>query len=407
MYVGADKRVFREYLASKKPDKIWISCGLTYTYKGAVEVIDICKEIYPDVEVVLGGIYPTLCYDHARENTRADTIVKGDYVDFSTCAMDYDVLVNKPDYIVRQFSKGCPNGCKFCAVSSLDGRRVKAIDVDMDIAEIDRLTSKYETNKVRVWSSNALIPERGKTFEAWLDGIISLDKGLRILFPEGFAPELLSRKLCKKMLKAGFMDLYIPLEDASDSSRKEYIGKKYETRQWEKAVEEACMAGFRKDQIKTPIIFGMPGQKPNSLIEAIRILDKSGVRGVGYPYTPVPGSEWYEASERFKGMDLEHLYGALLPAIEDYDTYRMTVELCTYLMDDMACGINSRRKELLINTDEGEDGMIKKDMIDKMATLIIDIAEQNEEILNKTAGFSSEISEIKKRLTELEARKGE
>ena len=113
IYTGVDRSVFIDYLKRNKPDKIWISSGITYHYKGTVELIEWCKEIYPDVEINLGGIYPTLCYEDAVKNTKADNIFCGESPDFKDCMMDYDVLPNKPEYIVRQFSKGCPNGCKF------------------------------------------------------------------------------------------------------------------------------------------------------------------------------------------------------------------------------------------------------------------------------------------------------
>ena len=50
---------------------------MTYWASGVKETIEIIKEIYPDVPIVLGGIYATLNFNHAKKYTLADLVVKG------------------------------------------------------------------------------------------------------------------------------------------------------------------------------------------------------------------------------------------------------------------------------------------------------------------------------------------
>ena len=393
IYTGVDKSVFIDYLKKNKPDKIWISSGITYHYKGTVELIEWCKEIYPDVEVNLGGIYPTLCYDNAVKNTKADNIFRGDSLEFKDAEMDYDILPNKPEYIVRQFSKGCPNGCKFCAVSYLDGRKVTVVDIDRDIREIDELTTRYGVNKIKLWGSNMLLPGRGKYFEEWLDKLIALDKNFEITCPEGFAPELLTDSLCKKIHKAGFLYIEIPLESGTDESLSGDMGKKYNIETWEKAVNFAWNAGYDKHQIHVAIIYAAINQSWTDLVEAIKLVTKHNLRAVGRSYVPVPKSEWYERSDRFKSMDLELLDGSLYPAIEDIELYGEMKMLSSYLIDNMSCEINDRRVKFLEGMQE-EKEMINGAVIDKMAVLLIDIAEQNEKILTGMEDFKKRIEAV-------------
>ena len=59
------------------PDVILVTSGMTYWYPGVQETISHCREVFPDVPVVLGGIYATLAHDHAVEFSGADAVVRG------------------------------------------------------------------------------------------------------------------------------------------------------------------------------------------------------------------------------------------------------------------------------------------------------------------------------------------
>ncbi|MDD1475081.1 hypothetical protein MEO41_27990, partial [Dolichospermum sp. ST_sed4] len=146
--------------------------------------------------ITLGGIYPTLCYEHAKKNTRADNIIRGDFTEIETLDCDFTILPNEPQYILRQFSRGCPNKCKFCSVSHIDGSMVRTVDVDRDIDEIRRFSNMYNNFKIKLWGSNVLLPGRGRVFEGWLDGLIKMSKPWEISCPEGFSPELLTLEQC-------------------------------------------------------------------------------------------------------------------------------------------------------------------------------------------------------------------
>ncbi|MBF0229093.1 MAG: cobalamin-dependent protein [Desulfamplus sp.] len=67
------KRVQKE----KKPDLILVTSIMTYWASGVQETISIIKEIFPDVPVVLGGIYATLCTEHALKHSMADEVITG------------------------------------------------------------------------------------------------------------------------------------------------------------------------------------------------------------------------------------------------------------------------------------------------------------------------------------------
>jgi hypothetical protein len=48
-----------------RPDIILITTMMTYWYPGAFDAIATLKKVFPGVPIVLGGLYATLCPEHA------------------------------------------------------------------------------------------------------------------------------------------------------------------------------------------------------------------------------------------------------------------------------------------------------------------------------------------------------
>jgi hypothetical protein len=75
---GLPPEVFRKALrALPAPRAILVTSGMTYWYQGVHDVIEIVKEAFPKVPVILGGIYATLCTEHAELHAGADFIITG------------------------------------------------------------------------------------------------------------------------------------------------------------------------------------------------------------------------------------------------------------------------------------------------------------------------------------------
>ena len=75
---GMPEELFLERLSSiGKPDVIGVTSGMTYWYPGLFKTIEIIREFFNNVPIILGGIYATLCYDHAVKYSGADIVFKG------------------------------------------------------------------------------------------------------------------------------------------------------------------------------------------------------------------------------------------------------------------------------------------------------------------------------------------
>ena len=62
----------------EEPDLICVSSGMTYWYPGVFKLIEITKKFFKKAPIILGGIYATLCYEHAQKHSGVDIVFKGD-----------------------------------------------------------------------------------------------------------------------------------------------------------------------------------------------------------------------------------------------------------------------------------------------------------------------------------------
>lgn len=75
---GVDPDIIRSDLASiPTPQAILVTSLMTYWYPGVRETIQLLREVFLDVPLLLGGIYASLLPDHAREECLADEILVG------------------------------------------------------------------------------------------------------------------------------------------------------------------------------------------------------------------------------------------------------------------------------------------------------------------------------------------
>ena len=75
---GIPLAAFEEALAGgPRPDVIGVGSMMTYWYGGVAETISIARAVWPGVTIVLGGVYATLCPEHARAHSGADVVVEG------------------------------------------------------------------------------------------------------------------------------------------------------------------------------------------------------------------------------------------------------------------------------------------------------------------------------------------
>lgn len=100
------------------PDLICVTSVFTYWSKYVKEAVEFYKNKYPNVPVLVGGIYASLLPDHCKKYTGCDEVILGTIEGAEKVLPDYD-LVNV-DYQIIHTTRGCIRRCGCCGVYDIE-----------------------------------------------------------------------------------------------------------------------------------------------------------------------------------------------------------------------------------------------------------------------------------------------
>lgn len=309
-------------------DEIWVSCCMTYHWEPAHRIIEISKNKFPSSFIRFGGIYPTLCPEHAKKSG-ADQIFVGEFPEANNIPIDLSLLNYKPEYIILKSTRGCPNNCSYCAVHTLEGRKMRFRN---PIELFNEVESYYNQGIKRFcfWESNLLINSKNH-FEVFLDQIIQKNLKLIIEVPEGLQPSLITPKLAKKMYLAGVIKLNIPLETSNDIMATERLHRVSKYNDFINSIKFLVDAGYKRGDIRIFILAGMPEQSIESIFDSMVKVWELGCSPKIMPFTPIPGTlEYNNYKKLLKGKGLEDLHPFLVPFADENIGVKDLLELCCF-----------------------------------------------------------------------------
>jgi len=311
---GWPEAVFRrEITLSGRPDLVLVTSNMTYWYPGVQRAIALVRETWPEVPVVLGGVYATLCRDHAEKHSGADVVVAGpgedhlpavlterlevsvpekDRMRWSDYWPDLD-LYPHPDFAPLLTSRGCLFRCPYCASHLLFPGFVQRDAADV-LAEIE---DRYYRSGLKDFTffDDALLIGAEHHLMPLLEGV--LRRGLKVGFhaPNGLHVGLITPELARLMFKAGVKTLRLGLESL-DPERQASLGGKVRQGYFERAVAYLTAAGFQPGDIGVYILYGLPGQPLDEVAVTVQRVKGLGVRPYLAEYSPLPGTTlWGEA----------------------------------------------------------------------------------------------------------------
>ena len=316
---------FREDLYSvPKPDLVLITSLMTYWYPGVQETICVIREIFPDVPIVLGGIYAGLCQDHAAKHSGADEVVTGPgedillgivekYSGFSvrprfvpddpnTFPYPAFDLQRKIPYIPILTSTGCPFSCAYCASSFLNPGRMRR-KPQLAVKEIKYWHEKYNVSDFAFYD-DALLTDAESHIIPMLEDIVSLQLPLRFHTPNAIHIRNITPEIARLMFRADFRTLRLGLETTAYEERSEW-DRKVTEEEFMRAVSCLKEAGFTEKEIGAYLLIGLPHQSLRSVEESVRTVRKSGITPVLAYYTPIPHTRLWEQAVAVSRYDLE------------------------------------------------------------------------------------------------------
>lgn len=300
------------------PDLIFITSIMTYWYPGVQVVIDLARSIYPRVPIVLGGIYATLCSEHAEQNCDVDLVIKGPVEDRFNWSRIWNLLQEpapevlqsfhkapaldlypEPEYSIVQGSRGCPFHCEYCASDLLfpcfEQRGLDSVWADLarDLARGIRDFAFYD---------DALLVTPKTWLEPALERIIAGRFEVRLHTPNALHVRYLTPSLCDLLQRAGLTTVRLGLETADFGERWD---RKLSSREWEAGMTHLFAAGFRPEQIGAYILFGLPGQDRQEVVQTIRFAKQFKIRPHLAHYSPIPGSRLFVEAKTHSPYPLE------------------------------------------------------------------------------------------------------
>ena len=313
----------------EKPDLIFVTSLMTYWASGVQETIEMIKAVFPDVPVVLGGIYASLCTMHARKNTRADLVIKGpgenhlkkilkeftgfelddppmpdSYGDLNALPYPALDLQTKIVYAPILTSRGCPFSCEYCASSYLEPRfRLRA--PENVFKEIQHWHQDHGVKNFAFYDDALLINADQHAFPLF-EKIIQSKMDIWFHTPNALHIKAITKQAAGLMFDAGFKTIRLGLETTDFSSHRSHDAKVTE-KQFYACVDNLKSAGFEKTQIGAYLLCGLPGQNLGDLENSMDLVRKTGIQPVLAYYTPIPHTSMWEEAKACSKFDLmEH-----------------------------------------------------------------------------------------------------
>ena len=322
---GISEAAFRERLARvPTPAAILVTSLMTYWYPGVAAAIRLARERFPETPVILGGIYATLCPEHAQKHSGADRVVAGpgeaailgileeitgfpppgpiflDPEDLDSLPYPALDLLDHPSFIPILTSRGCPLDCTYCASRQLQPT-YRRRDPLAAAAELiywqDRLglaDAAFYDDALLLGASDHLLvilaelARRGRTF--------------RFHTPNGLHARLITREVAQWLKRANFATLRLGVETTALGAAR--LDAKLQAGELEAALAHLREAGFAPEAIGVYLLIGLPDQEEAEVAASIRRVKELGATPVLAQYSPIPGTALWPRALACSRFDL-------------------------------------------------------------------------------------------------------
>lgn len=306
----------------EKPTMFLVTSLMTYWYNGLHATIQLIRELYPDVPIILGGIYATLCEEHALQTSGADRVVTGnDFNDILHVIADYTDLRIEPiqtnDYTLRwdvypelpyvplRFSIGCPYHCPYCAGPLISGAYVP-LRWEIVYSEF----SYWYDKGIRHFAlyDDAVLVDAKTGIKPFLRRLLHDGKTAFFHTPNAVHVNLFDDEMAELASNACFGTLRFGFETV----RRGHTSHEHKTdlHKMEALAARLMHAGIPFDNVRIYLIAGMPMQHRDEVFESIEFIHSLGLRPIVNEYSPVPHTPMFEQACRHSPLPLrdEPLY---------------------------------------------------------------------------------------------------
>jgi radical SAM superfamily enzyme YgiQ (UPF0313 family) len=325
---------FRSEIGKRQPSVVGITSA-TLTYKSALRIAQIAKEVWPNCITILGGSHVTFWDDKALQECPAlDVVVRKEgentilelmkrieadesysNVLGTTCRKDGEIVQN-PDraYIenlddlpfpahhlwpiesLRKYgtivfplvtSRGCVYWCDFCTAVRMFGRRYRMRSPKNVVDELEFLHKNFSADQFTFYD-DAFTVDKARAEEICTE---IKNRKLKIKWDCETRVDMVTKELLLRMKEAGCIAVWFGVESGSqrviNAMRKGFsIAQTINAFKWAKEVGLMTVASA---------IIGFPGETKETAWETINLVKRLNPDAVGYYIaTPYPGTPMYD-----------------------------------------------------------------------------------------------------------------
>lgn len=328
----------RELAARPRPDVMLVTSRMTYWHPGVTAAIAAVRRQWPDVPVALGGVYATLCPDHARRTSGADVVIEGeaeprldeilraltgrglalppelagrDLRDLDALPMPAHDLHTNPRAAAIETSRGCPYRCTYCSSGELVPR-FRRKSTEKILAEIEWLVERRGVEDIAFYD-DALLLDVERHFLPLADAVAARRWPVRFHTPNGLFTHMITPRVAGAMRAMGMETVRLSLESASPE-RLAALNRRILPGHFLDAMRCLREAGFRREQIGVYILAALPGQPLAEVREAVDLVIEAGGTPRISEYSPIPKTPEFT---RAAAASAERLAAMSLPSLAD------------------------------------------------------------------------------------------
>jgi len=358
---------FESEISKRQPDMVGVT-STTLTYKSALHIAKIAKEVYPNCLTVLGGCHATFWDDKAlQECPYLDVVVRKEgentllelvgrlkvgkaFHDVLgvTCRKGKEIIRN-PDrpYIedldslpfpahhlwplerLQKYgkvifplmtSRGCTFWCNFCSAVRMFGRRYRMRSPNNVVDELEFLHNTYGADQFTFYDDTFTV-DQSRVQKICRE---IRNRKLRITWDCGTRVDMVTKDLLQKMRKAGCIAVWLGVESGSQRVV-DAMGKGFTPEKTKKTFKLAKEAGI---MTIASVILGFPGETPETAWETIKLVEEINPDDIGYyvatPYPGTPMADYVKKMGWLKVTDFDK-----------YDTATPIFELPTLSMKEL------------------------------------------------------------------------
>jgi len=339
-----------QLMHTAKPLVIFITCHMTYWYSGLHESLTIIKDAFPDVPIILGGMYATLCTEHAQKTMPVDHILTIEPEEKALSIIDslagitrdcpprFDIrAIDRPAYhlyddlqsVAMLTSVGCPMHCDYCASRVLQPKFMRR-----SVSSVLEEVAYYEEQGIAdiAFYDDALLVDPEQYIMPICVAIIQEGWDLRFHTPNGLHIRFMNDNLAMLLFKAGFKTLRLSFESTNEKRQKD-SSHKVSNDDFVRAIASLKKAGFTENQIGVYLLIGLPDQTFEEIEESLQFIHAHNVMIKTAQYSPIPGTPYFEQAAQMipaiKDEPLLHNRACfpLAQSEEEYTTYQRIKDL--------------------------------------------------------------------------------